>query len=132
MRFEKNNPRYEKALRTYFDKALQNVPIQSICAVDDDGTILGGCGFSPVRNGRTSAFLLALNKKWATRETYAAIMRFPFEEMGAEVVVASVGSNVRSRNCCVKMGGRSSLGGERSFVFVKNETIRAAGGFYVK
>ena len=45
MKFEKNNPKYEKALRTYFDKVLQNVPIQSICAIDDDGKILGGCGF---------------------------------------------------------------------------------------
>lgn len=131
MKFEKNNPRYEKALRTYFDKVLQNVPIQSICAVDDDGTILGGCGFSPVRNGRTSAFLLALNKRWATRETYAAIMRFPFEEMGAEFVDANVGSNVRSRNCCVKMGGCSSEDG-CSFSFAKNETMRMAGRLYVE
>lgn len=125
MRFEKNNPKYEKALRTYFDKALQNVPIQSICAIDDDGKILGGCGFSPVRNGRTSAFILALNKKWATRETYAAIMRFPFEEMGAEVVEANVGSNVRSRNCCVKMGGISCKD-ERSFFFKKESVLCVA------
>ena len=124
MRFEKNNPRYEKALRTYFDKALQNVPIQSICAVDDDGTILGGCGFSPVRNGRTSAFLLALNKKWATRETYAAIMRFPFEEMGADVVDANVGLNVRSRNVCVKMGGQKYENG-KTFLFTEKD-IRMA------
>lgn len=129
MRFEKNNPRYEKALRTYFDKALKGVPIQSICAIDDDGKILGGCGFSPVRNGRTSAFLLALNKKWATRETYSAIMRFPFEEMGAEVVDANVGSNIRSRNCCLKMGGM--LLGENFFIFSKVNTLREALKLYV-
>lgn len=124
MKFEKNNPKYEKALRTYFDKALQNVPIQSICAIDDDGKILGGCGFTAVRNGTTYGFLLALDKKWATRETYAAIMRFPFEDMGAKVVVANVGSNVRSRNCCVKMGGQVYENG-KAFLFTEKD-IRVA------
>lgn len=130
MKFEKNNPRYEKAPRTYFDKALKGVPIQSVCAIDDDGTILGWCGFSPVRNGRTSAFLLALNKRWATKETYSAIMRFPFEEMGAEFVDASVGSNVRSRNCCVKMGGDQS-DDRKHYVFKKGVVLRLMGEWNV-
>lgn len=122
MKFEKNNPKYEKALRTYFDKALKGVPIQSICAVDDDGTILGGCGFSPVVNGATHCFLLALDDRWRTKEIYSKIQGFPFLELGAERVVTTAKPGSKAMQIALANGATLGEDG-RSLVFTKEKTM---------
>lgn len=126
MRIEKDNARFNAALKAYFDsQGLHSVRFRSVCAVDDDGTILGGCGFSPVRKGRTVCYLLGLRKGWATRQTYAAIMRFPFEDLGADYVDARTGKNHLSRNCAMQMGGVLSEDGN-SLTFEKEATLKRA------
>ena len=107
MRFEENNSNYNKALKTYFS-FLKNRPFHSICAIDDDGKILGGCGFSPVINGMTTCYLLALDKKWATKEVYKAIMLYPFNKLKANIVKAIINNNTRSKNVALHMGGQYS------------------------
>lgn len=122
MKFEKNNPKYEKALRTYFDKALNGVPIQSICAIDDDGKILGGCGFTAVVGGTTHCFLLALDKGWATKEIYSKIQGFPFLELGAERVVATAKPGSKAMQIALANGATLGEDG-RSLVFTKEKTM---------
>lgn len=117
MRFEENNKNYAKAIRTFFP-ILKNRPFNSICAIDDNEMILGGCAFSPVVNGETTCYLLALNKKWATKEVYKIIMQYPFKVLKANSVIAIV-NNKLSRNTAINMGG-TSLSNKMIFLYKKD------------
>lgn len=95
---------------------------RSVCAVDENG-VIGGCGFSYVRDGKTSAFILGLRPRWASRELYAAIMRLPIL-MGAETIIASCGSNTHSQAVCRQMGGSKGKGGQ--YTFTKEGLLKRA------
>lgn len=122
MRIEKDNPGFLKALNVYFPRS--NVK-RCVCAIDDNDVVLGGCGFSNVVNGVTYGFLLGLQRGWASREIYAAIMRYPFETLEADLAVAIVGKNKRSFNCCLKLGGVPNEDGTR-LTFSKERTYKIA------
>lgn len=117
MRFEENNSNYNKALKAFFT-ILKDRPFHSICAIDDDGKILGGCAFSPVKNGETTCYLLALDKKWANKEVYKIIMQYPFKVLKANSVIAIV-NNKLSRNTAINMGG-TSLSNKMIFLYKKD------------
>lgn len=117
MRFEEDNSNYNKALKAFFT-ILKDRPFHSICAIDDDGKILGGCGFSPVKNGETTCYLLALDKKWANKEVYKIIMQYPFKVLKANSVIAIV-NNKLSRNTAINMGG-TSLSNKMIFLYKKD------------
>lgn len=122
MRIEKDHPGFLKALKA----AFKNDSIsRCVCAVDDAGTVLGGCGFSKVVNGVTYGYLLGLQKNWASREIYAAIMSFPFEDLKADKAIANVGFNRLSYNCCIKLGGIPSEKGTL-ITFTKERNFRLA------
>lgn len=122
MRIEKDNPGFLKALNTYFTTTDVK---HCVCVIDDNGVVLGGCGFSNVVNGVTYGYLLGLQKGWASREIYAAIMRYPFETLGADFAVANVKKNKRTYNCCLKLGGVPNRNGTR-FVFTKERNYQMA------
>lgn len=122
MRIEKDNPGFLKALNTYFTTTDVK---RCVCAIDDNGVVLGGCGFTNVVNGVTYGYLLGLQKGWASREIYAAIMRFPFEDIKANDVIAYVGKNKISYNCCIKLGGIPNGDGTR-LIFHKDRNYKMA------
>lgn len=123
MRIEFDNPAFERALKSYFSGWTG----RSVCAVDDDGAVLGGCGFSPVSRGTTSAYILGLRKGWATRAFYAAMLRFPFVTMGAQKCFAHSGPNVRSENINKHLGMTKMLDGV--YVMTAETALQKADAF---
>ena len=121
MRFEEDNPNYAKAVRAFF-AILKDRPFHSICAIDDDGTILGGCAFSPVVNGMTTCYLLALDKRWATKEIYSKIQGYPFLTLGAEKVIGRVKLGTPSAEIALKNGGELQPDGH-TIIFTKEKTM---------
>lgn len=113
-----DHPGFKKALKSYFNTDVE----RNVCVCDDEGKVLAGCGFSKVVNGQTGAFLLRLLPNWASKEFYAAMLRFPFETMGAEKCVARVGKNRKSANVCRHLGGEIQKDG--SFLFEKEKALR--------
>lgn len=122
MRFEEDNSKYNTALKTYF-AILKDRPFHSICAIDDDGKILGGCGFSPVINGITTCYLLALDKRWATKEVYSKIQGYPFLTLGAEKVIGRVKLGTPAAEIALKNGGEFQPDGH-TIIFTKEKTMK--------
>lgn len=108
MELVKDSHNFHKAISAYFD--IDTTGFRSVCSCDATGTPLGGCAFSPVKDGITYAYILALNHKWASVELYKEIMRLPFITMGANKVVGLVSSS-DSRNIGLRMGGVPSKDG---------------------
>lgn len=111
-------PPYKRALKAMWPQFAG----RCVCAVDERG-ILGGCGFSTVKQGCTSAFILGLRPAWASREIYASIMRLP-HAMGAETIFATCGDNKRSQAVCRQMHGIEL--GAGCFKWSKKELLKRA------
>lgn len=122
MKLKKDSHNFHKAISAYFD--LDTTGFRSVCSCDATGTPFGGCAFSPVKDGITYAYILAMNPKWASVELYKEIMRFPFVTMGAKNVWAIV-SSADSANICLRMGGVLSEG-ESKFVFDRATVLAKA------
>lgn len=105
MRIVYDYPPYKRALRSFWP----TWDGRCVCAVDEKG-ILGGCGFSTVKDGTTYAAILGLRPRWASREIYAAILRMP-SAIGATETVAVCGKNIRSKAVCRYMGGKEVADG---------------------
>lgn len=109
MRIVYDYPPFKRALTAMWPQFAG----RCVCVVDERG-ILGGCGFSTVKQGCTSAFILGLRPAWASREIYANIMRLP-HAMGAETIFATCGNNLRSQSVCRQMRGKDIGGGNFEF-----------------
>lgn len=118
MRIVKDHPGFKKGIKSYFKTEVS----RNICITDDNGKLLAGCGFSPVKDNKTYAFILRLRPNWASKEFYGALLRFPFEEMGAEQCIARVGSNQKSTRVCEHLGGIKQADG--SFLFTKEKSLK--------
>ena len=119
MRIVFNNAQYNKALKSYFASA--DFEFCSVCAINEKGAILGGCGFSPVKNNTTYVYILALNPKWASIELYKEIMKFPFITMNADIVLAVV-HNKAAINIGLRMGGTITNDGH-GLIFEKDAVL---------
>lgn len=112
MKIVYNYPPFQKALKALWPQFTGT----SVCAVEN-GKPLGGCGFSPVQKGITSGWLLSLTPKWASKDIYVAIMRFPFDVLGAKKVIAVTGGSIASSLVCRRLGGKEVE--PNHFVFTK-------------
>ena len=112
-----DHPGFKKAISSFFKSDVA----RNICVVED-GKLLAGCGFSKVKDGKTYAFLLRLHPAWASKEFYAALLRFPFEQMGAEQCIARVGTNQKSTRVCERLGGVKQKDG--AFLFTKEKSLK--------
>ena len=103
MEFEVGNRKFERIAKRYF--RIQDdmfFGFKSICALDN-GKLLGGFLYTPVKNGRTYALLLSFDPSWATREAYSKFMEFPVKNMEAKEV-AGVLTNKKAENIAMHIG----------------------------
>lgn len=114
-----DDARFNKALKSYFSDA--SFEFRSVCSLDKQGTVLGGCGFSPVESGDTYAYILRLYPRWATTEAYKEIMKYPFLVLGAKRVLAVVKSK-DAINVGLRMGGVVTNDG-RGMEFYKDTVL---------
>ena len=112
-----DHPGFKKAISSFFKSDVA----RNICVVED-GKLLAGCGFSKVKDGKTYAFLLRLHPAWASKEFYGALLRFPFEQMGAEQCIARVASNQKSTRVCEHLGGVRQK--DEAFLFEKAKALK--------
>ena len=113
-----NHTSFNKALRKYFNADID----KNICVQNENGRILAGCGFSKLKDKITYAFILRLHPNWASKEFYGALLRYPFEQMGAEECIACVGSNQKSTRVCEHLGGVKQKDGV--FLFTKEKALK--------
>lgn len=68
--------------------------------------ILGGYAYTEkIDNIIKESFALSLNPRFATKELYTAIIRYPFEDMNAEAMYATVEkSNHRALHMALRLG----------------------------
>lgn len=112
-----DHPGFKKAIDSFFKAEVA----RNICVVEGD-KLLAGCGFSKVKDGKTYAYLLRLRPAWASKDFYAALLRFPFEQMGVEECIAKVGTNVKSTRVCEHLGGVKQKDG--IFIFEKTKALK--------
>ena len=97
MLFVENDSQFNKLIRKTFP-ILNYYKFDSLMAVSAEGKALAGCAFLPLPKNSVSVFLLSLSNRWASREVYAEFLRYPFEQLHADCVVARCGKNQRSKN----------------------------------
>ena len=122
MRIVYNDPGFGNTVRAYFE--AKDLPY-NICVYNDSNELLAGCGFSEVLNKETKAFILRAKLNWASREFYSELLKYPFEKLGAEKVIAIVKENKKSRNVCVHLGGVNDGTGHK-FLFTKEKALKDA------
>lgn len=80
---------------------LKNPIHRSVASIDEElykntgkVHVLGGYAYTEkVDNIIKESFALSLNPRFATKELYTAIIRYPFEDMNAEAMYATVEKN---------------------------------------
>ena len=120
MKIEYDNHRFRSILEGYFQKSIEH----NICSIDNDGKILGGCGFSKVLNKESYAFILKVRQNWASKELYNEILKYPFLTLNAEKVYAIVRDNIASENVCKHLAGIKIA--KNKFLFEKETALIAA------
>ena len=107
----KDNPYFNATVTRIF--GLKN-PIHRIVASIDEQLyknagkvqILGGYAYTEkIDNIIKESFALSLNPRFATKELYTAIIRYPFEDMNAEAMYATVEkSNCHALHMALRLG----------------------------
>ena len=120
MKIEYDNHRFRSILEGYFQKSIEH----NVCAINETGKILGGCGFSEVFNKESYAFILKVRQNWASKELYSEILKYPFLILGAEKVYAIVRDNIASENICKHLNGSNIA--NYKFLFEKETALATA------
>ena len=120
MKIVVDKPGFNKAIESYFNYKVD----RNICVCDDDGKLMAGCGFTRVHNGSTTAIFLAVKSGWASKEYYGRLIKFPFEEMGAERCYSKA-INKKAMNLNTHLGGKLQKD-NFSFLYEKDACIKRA------
>lgn len=107
----KDNPYFNATVTRYF--GLKNPIHRSVASIDEQlykntgkVHILGGYAYTEKSdNIIKESFALSLNPRFATKELYTAIIRYPFEDMNAEAMYATVEkSNRHALHMALRLG----------------------------